>query len=136
MKAVITSSQPNFKLHSSAKVFVQSNADKLVDTWFSDQKVYALEFKSKTWSKMKALAAKANVAALRQIFDGKLSYSHKCGCSCGCSPGYNLRNISNDKIADLARKEFWVDVETETDAIEKYIPFAHLELQLEILEHA
>lgn len=102
MKATITSVNPrSYKERpiSGAKLFISSDEncpDSVIDKWFSDNEIYLLNFKCKTWSKVKGLSTRKMKGPLKELVKCfKMNYSHKCGCSCGCSPGYNVTDPLN-----------------------------------------
>lgn len=47
-----------------------------------------------------------------ELVDAKFSWSQKCGCSCGCSPGFIIRNKSYILDKDRYRRcNYFVTVE-------------------------
>jgi hypothetical protein len=118
-----------------ARVFVESNASSIADDWFSENEVYSLRFKSKTWAKMGRLLHKINgkyISELLECNTKDVKYSANCGCSsCPCSPGYNVYNTNKNG------KGIWVNIQAdgaELKPLKDYINIANLELQVEISE--
>jgi len=101
---------------TGAKLYIDSNehgADSIIDEWFNKNEIWKLDFKCKTWSSVKRLGTKAVVAALREKFPTeKISYSVNAGCSCGCSPGYNMKQLTD---IDMNNSENWITLEATED---------------------
>jgi hypothetical protein len=113
-------------------------ATALIDKWFNENEVYSLMFKCKTWTKLKNLATKLTIAAMRTNIvatgpgDGEkcqITYSRNAGCSCGCSPGYRIRKINrNDPQTvqygseNLSNHDLWMDVKCDTTELEAKLP--------------
>lgn len=119
MNAEITSMNDRYRerpLFNGCNVFVECDITDLVDSWFRDNDVYRLDFKCKTWNKLKTRASKVTIKALRTIFgdECKITYSIYAGCTCPCSPGYRVRSL-NDK--QYNNKSIWVTI-TNTEAVE------------------
>lgn len=55
-------------LHNGFNVYLKSNASSLIDKFFSENEIWSLQFKSKTWSKMCRMAEKLNIAAMRTVY--------------------------------------------------------------------
>ena len=80
-----------------SRVYVSSNLIDLVDDWFMNREIYKLKFKSKSWT---SVSRKVNRMINKIIVDNiekvnKSTYSKRCGCQCGCSPGYILDGHTN-----------------------------------------
>ena len=94
MKAVLQTT--SYKSYSQRlkrmKIHRTSQLSELVDKWFSDNSIYGLKFKCKTWNKLTKVVNKIESAAIKELLDDpgtkNVSWSAKCGCSCGCSPGF------------------------------------------------
>lgn len=121
-----------------ARVFPKSNATDLADEWFSKNGVYSLEFKSKTWQKIGRLINKINRPVIANLLESDLKnvqFSAYCGCSCPCSPGYNVFS-PRDKFKGMGVSVNIEASEGELEPLTNYINnFADLELQVEIAEH-
>lgn len=120
-----------------ARVFVKSNVTNIANSWFYENKVWSLNFKSNTWSKMGRLVNKINRQAISGLLECNMKdiiYSVNCGCSmCPCSPGYNVYNTNK------SGKGIWVNIEAdnaELKPLADYLKIADLELQVEISNHA
>lgn len=119
-----------------ARVFVGSNATSIADDWFNKNELWSVKFKSKTWSKLGRLVNKINREAISSLLECNTKdvvYSVHCGCSCPCSPGYNVYNTNKNG------KGIWVNIEAddaELKPLNDYLKIADLELQVEIIEHA
>ena len=100
MKATLTKTTPvqNSRRAKPGRslVYVNSPFDDIVDEFGSRNKIWNLDFKSKTWSAVCREATKYNIKALKTIFPEAVSikFSAKAGCSCGCSPGYIVQTNS------------------------------------------
>ena len=104
--------------------YVDSNATDCIDKFFEEKKIYSLDFKCKTWTKMGTAAHKINVAALKTIFgeSAEIRYSRKAGCSCGCSPGYIVNKIPATQ-QELRGKDVWIDIKSSrVSEIEAKLP--------------
>lgn len=114
-------------------VYVESNADAIIDAFFQEHKIWSLNFKSKTWSKMKTAATKLNVAAMRTVFsesDTKIAYSTKTGCPCGCSPEYKVRGLN--KSQSYYNQDVWTKIKVDVSNIVAKLPDFEQELLAEI----
>lgn len=97
----ITKREPNTNYRQTgARFFLDSNLIAVIDEWFHDNEIWSLKFKSSTWTKVKNLVARPISAAIEEHLQketnfsfGKVSYSNKAGCSCGCSPGYVAKGV-------------------------------------------
>lgn len=98
-----------------AKVFVQdSKASDLADEFFNDKKIHSLHFKCKAWAKVKNFATKIEGQEIRRALREfapsakikSVSFSEKAGCSCGCSPGFNI--VLEEISPEISGKRFWV----------------------------
>lgn len=117
-------------------VYADSNATKIVDEFFHDNKIYALPFKCRTWSKVSGEGTKLTIAALREIFGPyvDIKWSRTAGCSCGCSPGYRIKNL--ERGHKYRNHDVWVDVEVDTTKLVKALPAYKIKLDAEIAKHA
>ena len=117
-------------------IFVKSNATDLVDAWFNKNEIWALKFKCKTWNKLKAMATKLNIAAMRAFFKNEsceISFSHYAGCSmCPCSPGYKVRKASAPVFSEYENKSVWADINVDVSSIEAILSKMDSLLALEI----
>lgn len=75
------------------KLYVTDNgiAD-VADKFACKNGIYSLNFKSSTWDKVVRACNRIVNKIVLELIDGaeKVQYSHKCGCSCGCSPGHKV----------------------------------------------
>lgn len=110
-------------ISSGCNCFVKSDATKIADTFFHENKIYNLNFKCKTWNKIKRLVDKLNIEALKIIFPEEctIRFSHKTGCSCGCSPGYRVRNVTSRNFA-YYNNNVYVTVKVDTTKFENMLP--------------
>ena len=116
-------------------VYANSNATKVVDDFFHDNKIYALDFKCRTWTKVGNEGTKLTIDALRDIFgpDVNIKWSRTAGCSCGCSPGYKVKNLKMG--SEYRNHDVWVDVEVDTTELVKRLPAYKVKLEAEIAKH-
>lgn len=140
----ITTTNINFK---SRKVVVyvetKNPVDQLIAKWFSDNNIYRLEFKSKAWSyiskKRNALFAERINKLLKLAPDQRVTFSYTAGCSCGCSPGFlikqNGRNIPRISINGQLFDSIWVDIDSAdlVSNIQEYIIKANKKLSTELI---
>ena len=56
------------------------------------------------WKKLIPLILKNAGLSFKEIKQIKPSWSQKCGCSCGCSPGFKLKGAKT-------MKDVWADVQ-------------------------
>lgn len=113
-------------------VYAESNADKAIDAFFNENKIWSLDFKCKTWAKMKSAATKLTVAAMREVFGetAKIAYSHKAGCSCGCSPGYKVREMGEGR--EYENHDVWAKITVNVNELVAKLPAYKLALDAEI----
>ena len=91
-----------------ARAFIQSNLVDCTTEVYDENEIFAVEWKSKAWSKLSNFATRATAKALR----GKLELSENvsvtfsvyAGCSCPCSPGYVIRAKNNEGEQELRLK--------------------------------
>ena len=90
----------------------------VINDWFNENELYAIRFKSKTWSRLfKQISKIEGVAIAKSLTELThcnvlgINFSRKAGCSCGCSPGYLVKG--------LLGKSYWFEYETEAWAIEE-----------------
>jgi hypothetical protein len=107
-------------IENGFNVFTASSVGNVADEWFNANEVYGLKFKSKTWSNVKRLAAKTDIAALHAMFGPacEIKYSRTAGCSCGCSPGYTVRKCKDSGNHDLHNHDVFVSLNTNDEAKE------------------
>jgi hypothetical protein len=79
---------------SSMEVYVETNVlyDRL-DQWFQDNTIGHLATKSRAWRRVSRVAERIIARHIAQHFgaDPKtVKWSRKCGCACGCSPGFRI----------------------------------------------
>jgi hypothetical protein len=100
------------RFFQGAKMFVKTNADPLLDSVFSKTDLISARFKSKAWSRLSAKVTKLVVTAIRSHYnlptaDVSIAFSQVCGCSCPCSPGYNVRARSEAGTELLCDKSLY-----------------------------
>jgi hypothetical protein len=98
-------------------VYIESPFDKIADEFASQYGIFCLQFKCKAWSQVCRMATKNAVQALKEIFPNALEikFSSKAGCSCGCSPGYVVKENTNDY-----GKNHWVTIEATDEEIASF----------------
>lgn len=134
MTAVITSKHRrggSNRYFNGCKCFVTCNATDVADKFFMSNEIYKLNFKCKTWTAVRKVATKLCIEALRTVLpqDCIIKYSRNAGCSCGCSPGYNVTNIGH---SDLYNTHLHVDVTVDTAEFEAMMPMFKVKLDKEI----
>jgi hypothetical protein len=121
--SAITQWQKGEKSYGStdAKIYVTSNVNDLLDAYFDKHGILNFDFKSAVWSKLCRFAQKIVADELEKLLLAKfpkdthpdlviekIRFSHKCGCSCGCSPGYHIELTK--WVAGVSCFEGWADV--------------------------
>ena len=94
---------------SSMEVYVESNRlyDRL-DQWFQDNTISHLAIKSRAWRRVSRVAERIIARHIAQHFgaDPKtVKWSRKCGCACGCSPGFRIY----DAPTAYRHKTAWIE---------------------------
>ena len=120
---------------ADSRIYVDSNATKFIDDeFFSMYKVYHLDFKCKAWAAIGREAHNLNVAELKSVLgpNAKIVYSHKAGCSCGCSPGYKATDIIDP---DYRGKDIWADIAVDITVLKAMLPKFVAKLKKEIIDH-
>jgi len=116
-------------------VFTSSNLSDTIDKFFTENKIYSLPFKCRTWTKLKNFVSKVEEAALKNGFSLESSavvkYSHKTGCSCGCSPGFRVR-----KTANFHNHDVFVKLDYDISSLEAALPAFKKMLKDEISANA
>ena len=114
-KAIVTQTRFDQKVRpGKCKVYVNSDnpVDKMLEAWFDKNKIYQLTFKSRAWMWLSNQRHKLFAQLIGEALGcgwANVKFSHKAGCSCGCSPGFN---VSLPQQALLhARSDVWVDIE-------------------------
>lgn len=126
LSAIVTDKRFRVKkryISAGCNCYVESNATKIADKFFYDNEIFRLDFKCKTWDKIKRIVDKLNIEALKIIFPEQctIRFSHKTGCSCGCSPGYRVRNVASNNFA-YNNSDVWVTVDVNTSKLESMLP--------------
>lgn len=102
----------------------------LADEWFSENGISELQVKSAAWGRIVGYINRTIAKKIETHFDAenvkesksdrpvpsvKARYSRKCGCSCGCSPGFIV-----DGCLSVAtyRADAWADVHVTKAEIE------------------
>lgn len=86
----------------------------IADDFFMKNEIFLLDFKCKTWAKIRRKVTSIHRPILLDYLNGeKVSYSAKAGCQCGCSPGYIVDSI------EFTNRSLWGDFEfTEEEVAE------------------
>lgn len=138
MNATVTNNRPrNYPerfIYGGCNVYVKSKANDVVDDWFHNNSVFNLDFKCKTWTKLKSAANKLNIEALRTIFGNEcdVTYSHTAGCSCGCSPGFKVRKLTSEHIPTYNNRDVWVTLDVDVTKLESDLKSFDTMLEREI----
>ena len=129
-----------------AVVYIKKTAiDTIINKWFSDNEIYSLDFKCKTWTwltaRRNALIASKIHSLLGLEESQKAKFSRTAGCHCGCSPGFLIkRGNKNERrimVDGQAYSSIWVNIDTDEYAqeFEEYIKTASLKLEKELQDH-
>ena len=118
-------------LNLGANVCVKSNADDVINKFFLENGLGELEFTSKTWLRLKAVANKLNIPELLNHFGNtaKISYSHKVGFFFGAAPGYKIRALK--KKSPYVNHDLWVSITVDTKTLRDSLPKFKLSLDAE-----
>lgn len=142
MKATVTNNRiRNYReknIYRGFNVFVESNATKIADDWFTENEIYNLDFKCKAWNKLKNAVNKLNIAAIRTVvgFNCDVTYSVYAGCSmCPCSPGFRVRKCTDDTAQQFFNHDVWMNIEVDAskiiESLPKYTEMLKKEIELE-----
>lgn len=121
IKFQITDNGFNTDRHlSTGRIYIgKSTLSDRLDKWFMDNKIFMLNFKCKTWNKMIRYVTKIESESIKKALNlnsnATVTYSRKAGCSCGCSPGYIVKN-------DCFNKKIWINFEYDITEFENMIP--------------
>ena len=107
------------KTSVDAKVYINTNkVDNLVDDWYQRNELYRATFKSKAWSIITRARNRVIVKAIKEQIplcdSANVRFNHKCGCSCGCSPGFDVRDSN---LEEEHCNKYWLVPEVSTDDI-------------------
>ena len=84
----------------------------LVDKWFGEQDILSMKVRSKAWNKVKRTAFRRiekQIATYFHIPEKAVRWSQKCGCRCGCSPGY-LVKVQDPMDWNLCRRTMHAEI--------------------------
>jgi len=104
MSIIIDSIQQDYKRSKNstrdhARVYLNyGEVHEMLDEWFYDNNIAALAVKSKAWNKIKRAINKlatSRISSTLNVNCSDIRFSQKCGCSCGCSPGYIVKNVKD-----------------------------------------
>ena len=129
MKAIIEKSQASNKRQSV--VYLESVLTKVADEFAMKHNIYGAPFRSKVWEKVCRTTNKLQIAALRNLFPETktIRFSHKAGCSCGCSPGFVIKHDHPNQFG----RTYWVKLEaSETEVADLKSQFASSTLDEEV----
>lgn len=140
MTATVTNNKrrvyPDRIIYGGCNVYVNSPANDIIDKWFMSKGIYNFDYKCRTWSKLKKVVNKLNIDAMRTVFGDKcdIVYSVNAGCSCGCSPGFKVRNLSHEQMNEYCNRDVWMKLDVDTSKLER--DMASFDLMLEKEEAA
>lgn len=126
-----------------AVVYIKKTAiDTIINKWFSDNEIYSLDFKCKTWTwltaRRNALIASKIHSLLGLDENQMVKFSQYAGCSCPCSPGFLIkRGNKNERrimVDGQAYSSIWVNIDTDeyVNDFEDYCKQASLKLEKEL----
>jgi hypothetical protein len=119
-------------------VYADSNLSSAIDEFFNANKIYSLSFKCRTWTKLKNFVSKVEAASLKESFSledsAAVKYSHKTGCSCGCSPGFQVRKTRKSLI-EFRNHSVYVKLDYDLAPIKAVLPAFESMLKAEIEAH-
>lgn len=85
---------------------------KIADKWFDENNIMSLRVRSRSWN---AIVRHLNnilipkISSHFEVVSELCTWSQKCGCSCGCSPGFKVKGVK----FDFQRKDAWAKVEVK-----------------------
>lgn len=91
---------------------------KVADDWFDRNNVRAIQVKSKAWASIVRRLNKIVGAELAKHFGVSASdcrWDRRCGCSCGCSPGFRIRNVYG-----MLRHNAWAKVTIDDSVVKEF----------------
>jgi hypothetical protein len=119
-------------------VYADSNLSEVIDEFFNSKKIYSLPFKCRTWTKLKNFVNKVEEVSLKKSLSledsAVVKYSHKAGCSCGCSPGFRVRK-TRTALNEFRNHDVWVKLEYDLAPIKSVLPAFESMLAKEIDAH-
>lgn len=139
MKAVITNKRHGKRRNQDrAIIYVKSNADAIASKFYDDNKIYSLPFKSNAWKAVMRASTALTAPAIEYgggFLDRgrKPKFSNTAGCSCGCSPGYIVRNLYGHVLSGY---NVWMDIEVDCSSLIAKIPKFQKKLDAEIEKYA
>jgi hypothetical protein len=126
-------------IYDGFNVYTDSNLSETIDEFFSTNKIYNLSFKCRTWTKLKNFVSKVEEASLKKSFSledsAVVKYSHKAGCSCGCSPGFRVRKTLKS-LNEFRNHDVCVKLDYDLATIKAALPVFENMLAEEIAAHA
>jgi len=137
-KTTITTVRFDPKLSfKSAKVYIDGDnaVDKALDKWFDNNEIWKLKYKSKAWTFLTNWRNKIYAWQIRGAMQlsnlATVNFSGKCGCSCGCSPGFNVKDPVN--LPEQYRKHnVWAAI--DSSVVDEAILKAVIKMANEILK--
>lgn len=101
--------------------------DLAVELYYDKHDVGSMQFRCQSWDRVAAVATRAEIAEALPVLakhfgckesDLELKFSQKAGCSCGCSPGYIGKIVTESPfgVKGLSRRDVWVDTLLTTTA--------------------
>jgi hypothetical protein len=107
-------------LNGCMKLYVDNNTlTERIDQWFGENNIGDMQVKSSAWALVSGTALGLIEQKIAKHFgiDPKfVKYSRKCGCRCGCSPGYNVRLPAGHPQAN---HNAWADVSMDIDGLDQ-----------------
>lgn len=104
-------------------VYTDGKARNIADReYFTKHEIYKLNFKCASWARVGGFAAAIEASkaaeAIKAAFgvNVELKFSQKAGCSCGCSPGFVGKILSDNPFSarhggtSLSRASVWMNV--------------------------
>ena len=126
-------------IYDGFNVYADSNLSETIDEFFNTNKIYSLSFKCRTWTKLKNFVSKIEETSLKESLSledfAVVKYSHKAGCSCGCSPGFRVRKTLKT-LNEFRNHDVYVKLDYDLAAIKAALPVFESMLAEEIVAHA
>lgn len=153
IKSAITQVQPEDAIkdrrimlnRNLAKCFVNCNGYAVIDEEFADPLgIMGLDYESKAWLKVRGASEREVVLVLTNLLIERwpdikiksIKWSRTCGCTCGCSPGYNVNLEVFHK--EVTMHNMWADVFLNEDAIKRIryvIALQTVQHKIELQQH-
>lgn len=134
----ITHSEYQNRNHTT--VFIDSSDVQIMNImqeFYMEHELHSMRVRSKAWNSIVRNGTKIireKLAQLLEVSPHDIYYSSKAGCSCGCSPGYIVKNTYSMPIQ---RQKIWVKISDgiTLQEVEKFKQFINSDKIKKLLEN-